>query len=82
MCRLLFLVLTPFVLWSLATPLFMMSEPENVSLAGSLAASLVGAALFVWWFALFTQRRILERTPVGLDDSAAQGLTAELERDE
>lgn len=78
--RLMFLVLSPLVLWFLATPLFMESEPTNVRFAGNYAVFLCSAAVFVWWFALFTQRRILERAPVGPSNSGAQGIEADLER--
>lgn len=79
--RLAFLLLAPAFLWYLATPLFMMPEPANSEFAERLALYLSVAAVFVWWFGLFTQRRVLERTPAGFADSRAQELTEELERD-
>ena len=68
------LLLSPALLWFFATPLYMVPEPRNETFAGNLAVSLVAAALFVWWCALFTQRRVLERSPAGLGDREAREL--------
>lgn len=68
------------LLWFFATPLFVAREPENVEFAGSLAIWLVSAGLFVWWFSLFSQRRILEKAPQGHDRERADELTKKLEK--
>lgn len=77
--RVVLLLWTPALLWFLATPLLMVPEPPNEEFAGGLAMFLVVAGLFVWWFSLFNQRRVLERTPVGPSDDGARRIVKGLE---
>lgn len=78
--RAVFLLCAPAFLWFLATPLLMVPEPSNKSFAGGLAILVVVAGLFVWWFSLFNQRRVLERIPSGPSDAGAKGIIKELGR--
>lgn len=77
--RVVILLLTPALLWFLATPLLMLPEPPNEEFAGKLAIVLISAGVFVWWFSLFNQRRVLDRTPAGPNDAGARKIIEELE---
>ena len=78
--RVIFLVLGPALLWFLATPLLMVPEPSNEEFAGSFAITLVAAGVLLWWFSLFNQRRVLEKTPTGPSDAGAKEIIKGLER--
>ena len=78
--RLLFLLCASGFLWFLAALLYMVPDPVNVQFAERLAFFLFVGTAIVWWFALYTQRRILERSPDSRFDSGGQELTEELER--
>ena len=80
--RAVFLLCAPAFLWFLATPLLMLPEPSNEQFAGDLAILVVAAGLFVWWFSLFNQRRVLERTPTGPSDAGAKGIMRKLDRNQ
>lgn len=78
----LILVMTALSLW-LATPLFMaglVAEPRNREFAGDLAIILVLFAFFVWWFSLFSQRRMLERSVTVSGDDRGKKMAEKLER--
>ena len=72
------LVLT-VLLWFGATPLFLVREPPNEEFADRLAITLVVLGLCVWWFSLFTHRRIFERSPSGPSDEGAKRIGEKLE---
>lgn len=73
------LLLLTVLLWFGATPLFLVREPANQEFAGGLAVTLVVIGLGVWWFSLFTQRRIFERSPSGPSDEGAKRIGEKLE---
>ena len=79
--RVVFLLWTPALLWFLATPLLMVPEPSNEEFASTLAVWLVSVGLFVWWFSLFNQRRVLERTPIVRSEEGARHIMDRLEHD-
>ena len=73
------LLLLTVLLWFGATPLFLVREPPNEEFADRLAVTLVVVGLGVWWFSLFTQRRIFERSPSGPSDEGAKRIRKKLE---
>ena len=72
-------LLLTVLLWFGATPLFLAREPPNEDFADRLAVTLVVAGLGVWWFSLFTQRRIFERSPSRPSDEGAKKIEKKLE---
>ena len=72
-------LLLTVLIWFGATPLFLAREPPNEEFANRLATTLVVAGLGVWWFSLFTQRRIFERSPSGPSDEGARRIGKKLE---
>ena len=77
--RVVIVLLLTWLIWLGATPLFLVPEPPNEDFADGLAVSLVVIGLFVWWYSLFTQRRIFERSPSGPSDKRAQEIEKKLE---
>ena len=77
--RVVIVILITVLLWFGATPLFLVREPPNEEFADNLAITLVSAGLAVWWFLLFSQRRIFERTPRGSRDDGVQKIANKLE---
>ena len=78
--RVVVVLLLTVLLWYAAIPLFVVPEPPNVEFAANLAISLITAGLAVWWFSLFSQRRIFERTPTGPSEEGANRVAKGLEK--
>ena len=78
--RVVVLLLLTVLLWFVAIPLLVVREPPNVEFADNLAIGLVTAGLGVWWFSLFSQRRIFERTPAGPSEEGAKRVAKGLEK--